>query len=117
MKRLAIPMLAALLTIAGCKRPAPEAYVECRSAGATLGAGMACTIGHRAGGRSLHACWTITIQCVNGARGSADGCGDVAPKAMSSVLVPFTAFKGTLDNCDQVSAANVANMKLTEVVN
>jgi len=76
---------------------------------------MACTIDHRAGDRPIRACWTIRIQCVNGTKGAADGCGEAAPKGKSSVLVPFSAFNGALDKCDQVSAANVGNMKLTEV--
>lgn len=102
----------AVLSFAACQRP--EAYVECRANGATLSAGQACALEHRAGSRPLHACWTISVSCANGTKGSAEGCGDVEPQAKATVMVPFAAFRGALDKCDQVSGANVGAMHLTE---
>lgn len=97
----------------GCSKP--EAYVECRGNGPTLSAGMACTIEHRAGSKPLRACWTMNVACANGASGSADGCGEVQPKAKSSTVLPYASFHGALDTCDQVTNANVKTTKLTEL--
>jgi hypothetical protein len=105
-------LLVVAADLVGCSRP--EAYVECRSAGPLLSSGMACTIEHRSGTRGLHACWTMTVTCANGTTGRGDGCGDVEPRGKSSTTMPFSAFHGSLDRCDQASGASVGSVALTE---
>lgn len=106
-----------LLSVA-CRKPPPppaaQAYVECKSAGQFLASGMACTIEHRQGVRPIHACWAMKIACVNGTRGQGRGCGDVQPMAKSSSFMPYAAFGGALDKCDQVATASVEDMTLEE---
>ncbi len=97
----------------GCSKPA-EAYVECKSAGATLAAGFSCTVEHREGAKPVNACWSLNIACANGVKGSAKSCGDAAPRAKSSMMMPFSAFGGALDKCDQVASANVSDLVLKE---
>lgn len=101
-----------VVAFTACERP--EAYVECKSAGPLLATGMTCTLDHRAGSKPLHVCWTMNVQCSNGAAATADGCGDVEPKGKSSVLMPYSAFGGRLDKCDQASGASVTGLKLSE---
>lgn len=90
----------------------PSAAVECRSVGATLSTGMTCTLEHKGGAGPVDMCWSINVSCSNGANGSAEGCGSVAPAAKSSVLVPYAAFRGALDRCDQASASSISNIRI-----
>jgi hypothetical protein len=106
----AVALLAILAS--GCHKDA-KVYVECKSAGATLADGMACTIEHQQGDSPVHACWDMNITCQNGTAGKAHGCGDVQPMAKSSVVMPFSAFGGSLDKCDTVSGSNVDGVTLT----
>jgi hypothetical protein len=88
----------------------PGAYVECRAAGVTIAAGMSCTIEHRSGSGAVSVCWDIMMECANGTRGTAHGCGDAQPGGKVSVAVPFVAFGGTLDECDKVTTTSVAGL-------
>jgi hypothetical protein len=110
---LAVIVYAVVGLVPGCHKDA-KAYVECKSAGATLDTGMACTIEHQHGDVPLHVCWNMNVSCQNGAKGTAHGCGDVQPQAKSSVVLPFSAFGGALDKCDAVASANVDGMSITE---
>lgn len=93
-----------VVVVAGCAKP--EAYVECKANGPTLAAGFGCTVDHRSGG-AVRACWTLSVTCANGPVGFAEACGDVEPKAKTAIGVPFSAFGGALDKCDQVSGMKV----------
>jgi hypothetical protein len=88
----------------------PSATVECRGAGASLAAGMSCTIEHRSGASRMSVCWDVIIACANGARGSAHHCGEVDPGGKVSVAVPFAGFGGALDGCDRVSTMSVGGV-------
>ena len=89
-------------------------YVECKSAGATLDTGMSCTLDHQQGDVPAHACWDMIVTCQNGTKGTVHGCGDVRPQAKSNVVLPFSAFGGSLDKCDGVAGANVTGLIITE---
>lgn len=111
--------VAALLTLGffGINIPSlihgrPSAAVECRPVGATLSTGMACTIEHKGGSGPVDVCWSINISCTNGSNGSAEGCGSVAPTSKSNVLVPYSAFRGALDRCDQASASSISDIRI-----
>jgi hypothetical protein len=90
-----------------------KASVECKGAGAKLGAGFSCAVAHTEGRANIHVCWDLNIACQNGANGKAHACGDVEPQAKSSTNVPFSAFNGALDKCDAVKTASVTGMALT----
>ncbi len=102
----------AMVGLCGCHKETKVA-VECRSAGATLSAGMACTLDHRQGDSAAQVCWDVNVSCQNGTRGKAHGCGSVDPQAKSSVVMPFTAFGGSLEKCDAVAGASVDGLVLT----
>lgn len=87
----------------------PRAYVECLSSGN----GMTCTIQHQGGSKPIHACWDMVISCAGSQSVSGHGCGDVAPEAKSSVLMPLASFAG-IEQC-QASGAKVENVQLTEL--
>lgn len=90
--------------------PKQEVAVECAAAGPVLASGMACSLQHKSGDESVSACWSINIACTNGSHGTAKGCGTVAPKSKSTALVPFSAFGGALDTCDQTASASVTDL-------
>jgi hypothetical protein len=90
----------------------PSAYVECRGAGITMSDGMACTVEHRSGSERANVCWDVVMECSNGTRGTARGCGEVLPGGKVSVAVPFAAFGNTLKKCDRVTMTSVAGVTL-----
>lgn len=96
----------ALLSLAAldCRKP-PTVYVECGAVASS--AGMVCTIEHRGGDGPAHACWDVLLICRNGVRVSGHACGDVAPQAKSSVVMPDSEFGEALVRCDTVANASV----------
>jgi hypothetical protein len=113
-ERGAVAGLLLLCTVAACHKEV-HAAVECNWGGAALAGDVVCSLEHRAGDVALHACWDIHVKCQNGVTGVAHGCGDVDPQGKSTIIVPFSAFGGSLDKCDAVASSNVTMDQPTRV--